>query len=143
MKLILTFGTFDYLHPGHKFYLRQAKKKGDYLVTVIARDINVLQQKWELPDHDEDYRLNMIWKTKIPDLVVLWDEDDKFKALRDYQPSVICFGYDQHADETKIVDYCRSQGFVPEIYRIDSYKPELHKSSLKKKEWKYNTPKYI
>jgi FAD synthetase len=71
MKLVLTFGTFDYLHPGHKFYLRQAKKKGDYLVTVIARDLNVLQQKGECPDRNEEQRLEMLWKTKIPDLVVL------------------------------------------------------------------------
>lgn len=71
MNIVLTFGTFDYLHPGHKFYLRQAKKLGDYLITVIARDTNVLTTKGELPDHDEDTRLERVWQTKIPHLVVL------------------------------------------------------------------------
>jgi FAD synthetase len=144
MQLVLTFGTFDYLHPGHKFYLRQAKKQGDYLVTIIARDKNVYEQKGDVPDHDEEERMNIVRESHIPDLVALWDEHDRYKVLSEYQPAVICLGYDQKADETKILAYCKEHGFVPSIKRIESYKPELHKSSLKKKQWwRYDTPRYI
>ncbi|HLC71304.1 MAG TPA: adenylyltransferase/cytidyltransferase family protein, partial [Candidatus Nanoarchaeia archaeon] len=38
MKTVMCFGTFDILHPGHLHYLQQAKKYGDYLMVVIARD---------------------------------------------------------------------------------------------------------
>ena len=41
MKTVMTFGTFDLAHPGHIFYLNEAKKLGDKLITVIARDANL------------------------------------------------------------------------------------------------------
>ena len=85
----------------------------------------------------------MLWKSKIPDMILLGDEVDKYKILSDYKPAILCFGYDQHTNENAILDYCLKHGFIPEIYRIDSYKPELHKSSIKKKQRKYNSPKYI
>jgi FAD synthetase len=143
MRIVLTFGTFDYLHPGHKFYLRQAKKKWEYLIVVIARDLSVLTWKGELPDHDEQYRLERVRKTKIADLVTLGDENDKMRVVREYRPDVICLGYDQQADEQVLLQYCKAQGFTPEICRIEPYKPELHKSSIKKKQWRYDTPRYI
>ena len=34
----MVFGTFDVIHPGHRFFLEQAALKGDRLVAVIARD---------------------------------------------------------------------------------------------------------
>ena len=37
-KIVMTFGTFDHLHPGHIYYLSEARKYGDYLITVVARD---------------------------------------------------------------------------------------------------------
>lgn len=45
MTVVLTFGTFDIFHPGHEYYLREAKKHGDKLVTVIARDQTVKNVK--------------------------------------------------------------------------------------------------
>ena len=34
-------GTFDILHMGHIYYLKEAKKLGDELVIVVARDFTV------------------------------------------------------------------------------------------------------
>jgi glycerol-3-phosphate cytidylyltransferase-like family protein len=39
--VVMTFGTFDYFHPGHKAYLKEAKQYGDYLITIVARDETV------------------------------------------------------------------------------------------------------
>ena len=41
----MLFGTFDGLHEGHFDLFRQAKKYGDYLVVVVARDVNVKKIK--------------------------------------------------------------------------------------------------
>lgn len=35
---VMVFGVFDGLHPGHRAFLRQARKKGDKLIVVVARD---------------------------------------------------------------------------------------------------------
>jgi len=39
MVKVMATGTFDLLHMGHIYYLKEAKKLGDKLVTVIARQI--------------------------------------------------------------------------------------------------------
>ena len=38
---IMTFGTFDIFHLGHKSFLKQAREFGNYLIVVIARDKTV------------------------------------------------------------------------------------------------------
>ncbi|MCD4694128.1 adenylyltransferase/cytidyltransferase family protein, partial [bacterium] len=54
MIKVMCFGTFDNLHLGHLFYLKEAKKFGDYLVVVIARDNNVKKIKGRCPREDEN-----------------------------------------------------------------------------------------
>ena len=48
MTKVMVFGTFDYLHEGHKDFFRQAKQYGDELVVVVARDETVKQIKGKL-----------------------------------------------------------------------------------------------
>ena len=48
---VMCFGTFDKLHPGHRYYLSESKKQGDYLIVVVARDQNVLKIKNKLLLH--------------------------------------------------------------------------------------------
>jgi len=45
MKTVMTFGTFDIVHPGHIHFLQQAKTYGDRLITIVARDMNVQKFK--------------------------------------------------------------------------------------------------
>ena len=44
-KTVLTFGTFDIFHPGHLHYLKEAKKHGNCLIVIIARDTTVQRIK--------------------------------------------------------------------------------------------------
>ena len=42
---VMVFGTFDRLHDGHRFFLREAEKLGTTLFIVVARDSMVVTHK--------------------------------------------------------------------------------------------------
>ena len=59
-------GTFDLLHLGHIYYLKEAKKLGNKLAVVVATDVTVRNLKHE-PINPEEIRLNLIKELKIVD----------------------------------------------------------------------------
>lgn len=123
---VMCFGTFDIFHPGHEFYLSEAEKLADKMTIVIARDHRVSTGKWRDPVHDEIVRRDIIERA-FPDVrVILWDESDIFAPLREYQPDLLAFGYDQRVPEALL------QEKFPqiEIVRIGGYETEKWKSSI-------------
>jgi len=40
-RRVVATGTFDIIHPGHVTFLREAKKLGDELIVIVAREKNV------------------------------------------------------------------------------------------------------
>jgi FAD synthetase len=125
-RLVMGFGTFDALHPGHLFYLNELKKLGDELVVVIARDSNVEKIKGKLPHLDEEIRRRAVLDTGVPDEVVLGDEKDFYKVLRDFKPSILGFGYDQKAD----IEALKKLFPKIEMVRLEAHHPHKYKSSL-------------
>ncbi|MCH9030625.1 MAG: adenylyltransferase/cytidyltransferase family protein [Bacteroidetes bacterium] len=55
-RVVMIFGTFDILHKGHLNLFDQAKKHGDFLIAVIARDKTVVKVKDREPKHNEKER---------------------------------------------------------------------------------------
>ena len=134
MKKVLVFGTFDILHPGHEYFLKQAKKHGGELIVVVARDLTVKQVKEIFPVNNEQTRLNAIQNLDYVDNAVLGSMDiDKYKIIEEIKPEVICLGYDQKAFVDGLEAKLHERGLRPEIIRISAYKPEKHKSSHYKK----------
>lgn len=134
MKTVITFGTFDLVHPGHKFFLQQAKTYGDRLITIIARDNNVLKFKWHLPDRPEQQRLEDIQKLNIANIVEFGHESDYFLAIQKYQPDIIALGHDQIHLIYDLGNFLFENKYKTEVVTIDAYHPETYKSSLLKKQ---------
>ncbi|MBI3036959.1 FAD synthase [Candidatus Woesearchaeota archaeon] len=129
-KKVMCFGTFDVLHEGHRFYLSEAKKLGDYLVVVVARDETVKKVKEKQPLHSESERVRHLKQLGIADKVVLGNPGDKLKVVEDERPQVICLGYDQTFFTDKIKEKLQERGVSVDIVRMPAYKPEMYKSSL-------------
>ncbi len=130
MKRVLVFGTFDIFHPGHEYFLKQAKKLGNQLVVVVARDKTVEQVKGKAPVNDEQARLGVIQKLDYVSKAVLgYETSDKYKIIREIKPDIICLGYDQTTFTNDLEAKLHEIGLSPEIIRIDAYKPHKYKSS--------------
>ncbi len=127
----MTFWTFEILHKWHQHYLNEAKKYCTFLITVIARDINVKKIKWDIPQRDEKERKNTVEELHISDKVVLWDKLDPLKWIKKFSPSVICLWYDQ----TWFISLLEKSDLElkPQIIRMTPFKENLYKSSLLKK----------
>jgi FAD synthetase len=123
MKKVMVFGTFDLLHKGHLYFLKEAKKQGSYLIVVVARDTNVEKIKKKQPVHTELERKHNLEKTKIADKVILGEKELSFDCIINEKPDVICFGYDQHSQFVE-------KSFPKIKYvRLDAYKPHVYKTS--------------
>jgi len=125
----MVFGTFDIFHPGHVNFLRQARKYGDYLIVIIARDKTVLNIKKSLPRYQEKKRLAEIIKSNLTDKAVLGSLRDKYQVVKKYQPAVICLGYDQKNFINQLAEKLKQFKLKTKIVRLKPYRPKIYKSS--------------
>jgi FAD synthetase len=129
MTKVMTFGTFDLLHPGHRDFLRQAKQHGDELVVVIARDATVERTKGRKPVHSENERLAAVKQVPGVDRAILGRTDDVYRVIAEEQPNIICLGYDQTHFVDKLAAKLKEFKLEAKIIRLSAYKPEQYKTS--------------
>ncbi len=126
----MAFGTFDVYHKGHENYLRQAKKLGEYLIAVVARDKTVAIIKKQEARNSEQERLKNVKSDGLADEVVLGDLKDRYAVIEKYRPDVIALGYDQKVDLVELKEKLKEFNLNAKIVRLKSFKPEIYKSSL-------------
>ena len=129
MRKVLVFGTFDILHPGHLYFLKQAKLFGDYLAVVVARDLTVKQVKGEFPVNNEAVRLRNISELKFVDEAVLGKRTNKYNIIEEIKPDVICLGYDQDSFTNNLEKELKKRKLDVEIVRLEAFEKEKYKSS--------------
>ena len=120
MVKVMATGTFDLLHMGHIFYLREAKKLGDTLVVVIATDATVRKLKHE-PITPQDIRLNLIRELKMVDEAYLGHEDDMYAIVQETKPDIIALGFDQIHDEATITKELKKRKLHSKVVRLPKY----------------------
>ncbi len=129
---VMAFGTFDNIHAGHENYLQQAKKLGNYLMVIIARDETVKKVKGHTPTMNERERVKAMKALGIADKVILGYKDDKHKVLKKFRPNVIALGYDQFVFTQRLEKTLIDLKLDATIHRLDPYFPQVYKSSLLK-----------
>ena len=120
MVRVMATGTFDLLHMGHIYFLKEAKKLGDTLCVVVARDSTVRKLKHE-PVNPEEIRLNLIKEVKVVDEAYLGHEDDIYAIVEEIKPDIIALGYDQIHDENKIRSELKNRKLKAKVIRLSEY----------------------
>jgi FAD synthetase len=121
MVKVMATGTFDLLHMGHIYYLKEAKKLGDMLIVIVACDSTVRKMKHE-PVNPEKLRLNLIKELKIVDEAYLGNKDDMYKLVEEIKPDIIALGYDQIHNDKIIRKNIEKRNINSKIVRLSKYK---------------------
>lgn len=120
MVRVMASGVFDILHPGHVLFLQEAKKLGDELIVVVARDSTAEKLKHRPIMREEDRRF-MVGSLKPVDRAVLGYEDDMFRIVKEINPDIIVLGYDQKFSENEIEEECRKRGIKVKVIRLKRF----------------------
>ncbi len=116
MTRVLATGTFDLLHPGHVYFLTQARALGDELFVIVARDSNVTHKP--KPIVPEEQRLEMVNALGMVDKAFLGSETDMFEPLKLIKPDIITLGYDQVFDIDFLQKELANRGLPAKVVRV-------------------------
>jgi FAD synthetase len=117
---VMATGVFDLLHPGHVFFLSEARKLGDELVVVVARDRTARRLKQE-PYVPEAMRREMVEALKPVDRAILGSATDIYETVVQERPSIIALGYDQIWNEAEVERECARRGVPVRVARIGPF----------------------
>jgi FAD synthetase len=114
---VMATGVFDLLHPGHLYFLTEARKLGDELVVVVARDQTARRLKQE-PYVPEHLRREMVEGLKPVDRAVLGSTTDIYETVVREKPAIIALGYDQVWNEKEVEKECARRGVPVRVVRV-------------------------
>ncbi|HYM40517.1 MAG TPA: adenylyltransferase/cytidyltransferase family protein [Thermoplasmata archaeon] len=124
MVRVMATGVFDLLHTGHVHFLTEARRLGDELVVVVARDSTARRFKHE-PIMGEASRVQLVAALKPVDRAVLGHEGSIYEILDEIRPDVIALGFDQIHDEDKVLEECRKRGLATKVVRLPKFEGDL------------------
>ncbi|MHB8352629.1 MAG: adenylyltransferase/cytidyltransferase family protein [Thermoplasmata archaeon] len=117
MVRVMATGVFDLLHPGHLYFLSEARKLGDELVVVVARDQTARRLKRE-PYVPEQLRREMVEALKPVDRAVLGSTTDIYATVLEWRPDIVALGHDQHWNEEEVRAECGRRGVPVRVVRL-------------------------
>ena len=125
MVKVVATGVFDLLHLGHLHFLEEAKKLGDELIVIVARDSTAKKRKHE-PITPEDMRVEMIAALKPVDRAVLGYEGDMFRIIKEIMPDIIALGSNQDFDIEALKEEMSARDIVADIVRLPHLDHDLN-----------------
>ena len=111
LRIGLTNGCFDLIHPGHVRLLARARTACDRLVVALNSDASVRRLKGPTrPVQSETARATVMASMASADLVVVFDEDTPERLIRAIQPDLLFKGADYRLDQVVGADIVQSHG---------------------------------
>lgn len=132
LRVVLSGGVFDIIHPGHIHTLNAAKELGDVLVVVVATDNTAVKMKKRNPLHTQEQRQELVNSLSIIDLCLIGQEEGMFETVNRVRPQIIALGYDQVHQEKFITDGCKRIKMDAKVIRLQSPIPESSSSKIER-----------
>jgi len=130
MKTVLIFGSFDGIHPGHEFMLRQARGYGERVVAALAPDNVIERLKGKMPKFLFEERRDALQATGLVNEITTSDKDEgAYRVVGRVQPDIVAFGYDQTALHENFLKFLERTGKNIRVVILPSFEPEKYKSS--------------
>jgi choline-phosphate cytidylyltransferase len=107
MRRVITYGTYDLFHDGHRRLLERAKALGDYLIVAVTTEnfddargkLNVQQSLME--------RIQNVQDSGLADEVIIEEyEGQKINDIQKYNVDVMAIGSDWLGKFDYLRDYC-------------------------------------
>lgn len=118
LKIVLTTGVFDLVHPGHIDYFEKAGSFGDILVVSVVDD-EFVEKGPGRPIFNQDLRLNWLSALEVVDYVVLNGDFGPWKVMQTIKPDVYVKGYNLALGLIKDIEVMKSLSgqtvLIPEI----------------------------
>lgn len=89
-----TTGVFDLFHIGHLNILRQAREHCDYLIVGVTSDELCHTCKHKYPVISLSERMDIVRAIRFVDKVVVQNDMDKLKAVKEYGADAVFVGSD-------------------------------------------------
>lgn len=110
-KIVLTQGSFDFIHIGHFLYLEKAKSMGDVLIVGVDSDEKIRHRKGpDRPIVSQDERLEMLTHVRHVDLVALKEMNlPKWELIKIIKPDVLVATQETYTPDQikKLQKYCK------------------------------------
>ena len=138
IKVVLTGGVYDIIHPGHIHTLKNSKQEGDLLIVSIARDNRVIKIKGRKPINNERRRTILVSSIRYVDFTLLGSKGDIFGVVKKIKPNIITIGYDQTHQISELRRRVKINNLNIKIKKLDSPIPYVKSSNLRTKYKKSN-----
>ena len=138
IKVVLTGGVYDIIHPGHIHTLKNSKQEGDLLIVSIARDSRVIKIKGRKPINNERRRTILVSSIRYVDFTLLGSKGDIFGVVKKIKPNIITIGYDQTHQISELRRRVKINNLSIKIKKLDSPIPHVKSSNLRTKYKKSN-----
>lgn len=129
-KVVFIGGGFEIIHHGHLYTIAQAKKLGDVLVVVVARDSTIRKRKGRDPISSEQERLALLTSLRAVDAAILGVEGNIYESLEKVKPDFVALGYDQYHAEAEIEKEAARRGMRLKVVRLGAMAPGIKTSKI-------------
>ncbi len=107
MRKIITYGTFDMFHEGHRLLLERAKALGDYLIVGVTTEQYDIQRGKMNVEESLMRRIDSVRSSGYADEVIIEEhEGQKIADIQKYEADVFAIGSDWRGHFDYLGEYC-------------------------------------